>query len=157
MGSRCVCQAPKGEDSRTNVATTPNVDKVVDETEDSASNGEFVDDEYSVSDVDDLYDNYVDANEEWVGVKSNEEKDKRVEEENIIVNDMKGEENLCNDDMRTLDNGSEEESNRDKPRYPQFVADIDMVNPQFSVGLFFTSATEFRAAVKEYVIKMEEI
>ncbi|KAJ9700953.1 hypothetical protein PVL29_006333 [Vitis rotundifolia] len=127
-----VCE---GEDSKNNGATTPNVDEVVDEIENSSSEGEFVDDEYSVSDDDDLYDNYVHANEEWVGVKSNEEKDKRVEEENIIVNDVKGEENLCDDDMRTLDSGSEEESNR------------------FSVRLLFTSATELQVVVREYAIK----
>ncbi|KAJ9693795.1 hypothetical protein PVL29_009656 [Vitis rotundifolia] len=139
--------------SNTNVAATPNVDEVVDEAEDSSSESEFFYDEYSVSNDDDLYDNYVNANEEWVEVKSNGEKDSRVEEENIIVNDVGGEENLCDDDMRTLDSGSEKESNRDKPRYPQFVVDTDMVNPQFSVGLLFISATEFRVAMREYAIK----
>ena len=66
-----VCE---GEDSRINVVTTPNVDEVVDEAEDSSKQSEFVDDEYSISDDDDLYDNYVDANEEWVRVKNNKKK-----------------------------------------------------------------------------------
>ena len=57
--------------------------------------------------------------------------------------------------MRTLDNGNEEESNRDKPQYPQFVANTNIINHQFSVRLLFTSATEFRAAVREYAIKNE--
>ena len=148
-----VCE---GEDSRINVATTPNVDEVVDKAEDSSKQSEFVDDEYSISDDDDLYDNYVDANEEWVRVKNNKEKDKGVEEENIItVNDVEDEENLCDDDMRTLDNGNEEEINRDKSQYPQFVANTDIINHQFSVRLLFTSATEFRVAVREYAIKNE--
>ena len=158
IGSSNVCSQPtksvcEGEDSQTNVAATSNVDEVVDETEDSSSEGEFFYDEYSVSDDDALYDNYVDANEEWIGVKSNAEKDKGVEEENIIVNDVEGEENVCDDDMGALDSGNEEESNRDKPRYPQFVANTDMVNPQFSVGLLFTSAVEFRVVMREYAIK----
>ena len=65
------------------------------------------------------------------------------------MNDVEDEENLCDDDMRTLDNGNEEEINRDKSQYPQFVANTDIINHQFSVRLLFTSATEFRVAVRE--------
>ncbi|KAL6328981.1 hypothetical protein AAG906_007271 [Vitis piasezkii] len=119
IGSSNVCNQPtksvcEGKDSRTNAAATPNVDEV----EDSSKESEFVDDEYIVSDDDDLYDNYVDVDEEWVGIKSNEEKKKGVEEENITMNDVEGKKKLCDDDMRRLDSDNEEECNKDKPRYP---------------------------------------
>ena len=133
IGSSNVCSQPtksvcEGKDSRTNAEATPNVDEVVDEAEDSSKESEFVDDEYTVSDDDDLYDNYVDADEEWIGIKSNEEKKKGVEEENMTVNDVEGKKKLCDDDMRRLDSDNEEECNKDKPRYLQFEADIDMAN-----------------------------
>ena len=133
IGSSNVCSQPtksvcEGKDSRTNAAATPNVDEVVDEAEDSSKESEFVDDEYTVSDDDDLYDNYVDADEQWIGIKSNEEKKKGVEEENMTVNDVEGKKKLCDDDMRRLDSDNEEECKKDKPRYLQFEADIDMAN-----------------------------
>lgn len=79
----------EGEGSRTNATTTPNVDAVIDETEDTFGESEFVDDEHPVSDDDDLYDNYVD-NKEWVGIRSKKDKDKGVEEENITMNYVQG-------------------------------------------------------------------
>lgn len=79
----------EGEGSRTNATATPNVDAVIDETEDTFGESGFVDDEHPISDDDDLYDNYVD-NKEWVGIRSKEDKEKGVEEENITMNYMQG-------------------------------------------------------------------
>ncbi|KAJ9702962.1 hypothetical protein PVL29_004634 [Vitis rotundifolia] len=107
---KSVCES---EGSKTNVTVTPNVDAIINEAKDTFGESEFVDDEHPLSDDDDLYDNYVNDNKEW------------------------GEKNLCDDDMRSLDNG----------------IDTNMINPQFSVGLLFTSATKFGVAMREYAIK----
>lgn len=95
----------------------------------------------------------MDANEEWVGVRGKEDTWKGVEEEYTTMNDVEDEKNICDDDIRNLSSDSEEEINKDKSRYPQFVGDTDMTNLEFSVGLLFTCAIEFRDVVKEYAIK----
>ena len=98
----------------------------------------------------------MDVNEEWVGpvrVGGKEDKEKGVEDEYRTMNDVKDDKNICDDDIRNLSNDDEEEINRDKPRYLEFVSDTNMANPKFSVGLLFTCATEFRAAVRECAIK----
>ncbi|KAJ9671056.1 hypothetical protein PVL29_027177 [Vitis rotundifolia] len=79
-------------------------------TRDSSRDTNFIDDEYPISEDDDLYDNYVDANEEWVG----------------------DEKNICDDDIRNLSSDTNEKINRDKPQYPQFVVDTDMANLEFN-------------------------
>ncbi|KAL6333458.1 hypothetical protein AAG906_028643 [Vitis piasezkii] len=80
---------------------------------DSFGDSDFIDNGYPVRDDDDLYDNYVDANEEWVGVRGKEDKWKGVEEEYTTMNDVKDEKNICDDDIRNLSSDSEEEINRD--------------------------------------------
>ena len=56
---------------------------------------DFVDDNYPISDNDDLCDNYVDNNEKWVRIRVKEDKSKRVEEESLTMNDVEDEKNLC--------------------------------------------------------------
>ena len=172
IGSSNVCNQPsesvcEGENYTTNVELKPNVDQIPqyedkngsnykEAERDSSEDSDFIDDEYLVSDDDDLYDNYVDVNEEWVGpvrVGGKEDKEKGVEDEYRTMNDVKDDKNICDDDIRNLSNDDEEEINRDKPRYLEFVSDTNMANPKFSIGLLFTCATEFRAAVRECAIK----
>ncbi|KAJ9675836.1 hypothetical protein PVL29_024670 [Vitis rotundifolia] len=115
IGSSNVCNqlgesVCEGEDYTTNVEPKPNVDQTpqyedkggldYEEAErDSFGDSDFIDDEYPVSDDDDLYDNYVDANEEWVGVKGKEDKEKGVEGEYTIMNDVEDEKNIsCYED-----------------------------------------------------------
>ncbi|KAJ9702864.1 hypothetical protein PVL29_004558 [Vitis rotundifolia] len=156
-----VCE---GEDYMTNTKSEPNVDQTPQYEDkggsdyekaekDSFGDSDFIDNEYPISDDDDLYDNYMDANEEWIGVGGKEDKEKRVEEGYTTMTDVEDEKDICDDDIRNLSSDGEEEINKDKPRYPQFVGDTDMANLEFNLGLLFIGVAEFKATAREYVIK----
>ncbi|KAJ4760357.1 hypothetical protein LUZ62_070732 [Rhynchospora pubera] len=49
--------------------------------------------------------------------------------------------------------GGETDGEETSRRYPEFNAEIDMKNPQFEVGMIFSSFEEFKTAIREYAIK----
>ncbi|XP_028066223.1 acidic leucine-rich nuclear phosphoprotein 32 family member B-like [Camellia sinensis] len=49
--------------------------------------------------------------------------------------------------------GSDDKDNNNRPKYPEFRAKADIQNIEFKLGMLFSTANEFKDAVKEYVRK----
>ena len=49
--------------------------------------------------------------------------------------------------------GSDDKDNNNRPKYPEFRAKADIQNIEFKLGMLFSTANEFKDAVKDYEIK----
>ncbi|XP_058217282.1 uncharacterized protein LOC131328349 [Rhododendron vialii] len=129
---------------------------ITDEEEYSDSSSDDVvyysDHSYQEEDDDGLYETFVDENEKFVGV--------RVTTEEEVAFDGNGDEIVLSDDdskygfeSSYYTSSDEENSLRRKHHFKNFRPETDMEDPQFKMGMLFSTPQEFKAAVKQHAIK----
>ncbi|KAH7845309.1 hypothetical protein Vadar_000555 [Vaccinium darrowii] len=112
----------------------------------------YSDHSYDEEDDDNLYETYVDDYEEFVGVTNEDQGQVDGDDLDIVLSDGDSKYDSENSYYSSSD---EENSNRRKHHFKKFRPDTDMADPQFRVGMLFSSPQEFKTAVKEYAIKQQ--
>ncbi|XP_012850068.1 PREDICTED: uncharacterized protein LOC105969837 [Erythranthe guttata] len=112
--------------------------------DDSEHSDFLVDSDFFASDDDFQYDNNVDHGVEWGGLRSDEE----VEEPRRSMRLNKGKEKVAEDQI-------DETAKKDQWKhhnFPVFNPKIDMVDPNFQLGVCFNDAQSFRDAIRQHSI-----
>lgn len=119
----------------------------------------YSDHSYEEEDDDGLYETYVDENEEFMGLKVTAEEEIGFDGNGDGLDGNGNEILLSDDDSKYGSENSyyttsdEENSHRRKHHFKNFRPETDMEDPQFKVGMFFSTPQEFKAAVKQHAIK----
>nr|XP_019710942.1 uncharacterized protein LOC109506727 [Elaeis guineensis] len=119
-------------------------------SDEESSDSSFVESDCDLTDDDELFDKNVDVHGE-VGIGTKTSKIIDNASRGRIDDDSETDYKLS-DELRNVDGSSKDDSMMRK-RFSEFRAETNMQNPQFEVGMLFTSMAEFRQAVREYSIK----
>ncbi|KAG8371257.1 hypothetical protein BUALT_Bualt13G0068800 [Buddleja alternifolia] len=123
---------------------------IEEDSDDSVDCEDFSDSEYDLNSVDEedvvgdntLFENHVDAREEWAG---------NIPDDNVAENATDDEsEGVVVSDSEDFD--SEMGSEEDEPRFPVFSIQ-DTYDPRFELGMYFTTKTEFRIAIHSHAVQ----
>lgn len=118
---------------------------------DSDSSGDdavyYSDHSYIETDDDELYETYIDRDEEFVGIPDGGLKGAKVCEDEILSD---GDPKYNSDISYSDDEGNGQTRKYD---FKKFRAESDMEDPRFKVGMLFSTPEDFKAAVKQYAIK----
>ncbi|KAG5531216.1 hypothetical protein RHGRI_025988 [Rhododendron griersonianum] len=118
----------------------------------SESDASFeVDSDYEQSDDDGLYEANVDVEAEWAGFDNSKGKQPDLNEDLDDDDDGKDYGDDSSDDLHSACSNSDDDRKKDK--FHEYRRETDLGKVQFTVGMKFPSAKEFREAVREYSIK----
>ncbi|KAG5566220.1 hypothetical protein RHGRI_001980 [Rhododendron griersonianum] len=112
-----------------------------------------VDSDYEQSDDDGLYEANVDEEAEWAGFDNSKGKQPDLNEDLDDDDDDDGKDygDDSSDDLHSACSNSDDDRKKDK--FHEYRRETDLGKVQFTVGMKFPSAKEFREAVREYSIK----
>ncbi|KAI8555876.1 hypothetical protein RHMOL_Rhmol05G0207600 [Rhododendron molle] len=110
-----------------------------------------VDSDYEQSDDDGLYEANVDEEAEWVGFDNSKGKEPNLNDDLDDDDDGKDYGDDSSDDLHSACSNSDDDRKKDK--FQEYRRETDLGKVQFTVGMKFPSAKEFREAVREYSIK----
>ncbi|XP_058198465.1 uncharacterized protein LOC131313987 [Rhododendron vialii] len=109
-----------------------------------------VDSDYEQSDDDGLYEANVDEKAEWAGFDNSKGKKPNLNDD-IDDDDGKDYGDDSSDDLHSACSNSDDDRKKDK--FHEYRRETDLGKVQFTEGMKFPSAKEFREAVREYSIK----
>ncbi|KAF7150218.1 hypothetical protein RHSIM_Rhsim02G0197700 [Rhododendron simsii] len=110
-----------------------------------------VDSDYEQSDDDGLYEANVDEDAEWAGFDNSKGKEPNLNDDIDDDDDDKDYGDDSSDDLHSACSNSDDDRKKDK--FHEYRRETDLGKVQFTVGMKFPSAKEFREAVREYSIK----